>query len=62
MIDPIEIGDYTRRRRIYIILIHAKVIRNDVNSNGALELVLHKTLEKLKVIGKPSDPHQGFNF
>ena len=54
--DPLELGDCTRRRRIYIAIVHRQVLRDDIQSDKALEIVLQRTLDRLKVIGPPPDP------
>ena len=56
VVDPLQLGDCTRRRRIYIAVIHRRVLRGDIDSEKTLEVVLQKTLDKLKVIGPPPDP------
>lgn len=51
-----ELGDVTRRRRIYIAVIHESVLRRGINSNARLEEELNKTIDSLKVVGKPPNP------
>ena len=51
--DPFQLGDATRRRRVYIILVHKKVLRDDIGSADKLEKVLASTIESMKVLGNP---------
>lgn len=51
-----DLGDASKRRRIYIVLIHQKVLRDDIKSNKALEEVLISTLGTMKTKGPPPDP------
>ena len=51
--DPLELGDACKRRRLYIALINRKVLRRDIDSPAALERVLVATVNRLKVVGSP---------
>ena len=51
--DPLELGDACKRRRVYIALINRKVLRRDIDSPAALEQTLVATLNRLKVVGSP---------
>lgn len=51
--DPLELGDACKRRRVYIALINRRVLRRDIDSPEALERVLVATLNRLKVVGSP---------
>ena len=56
IINPYEIGDYCNRKRVYIAMVHTKVLRDDISSNSSMESTLRNTLDLLKVVGRPSDP------
>ena len=62
IIDPRALGDYTRRRRVYIILIHRKVAIDKVKSHKTLEIRCQETLDKLKEPEVTLDPFLGFNL
>lgn len=53
LVDPLELGDACKRRRVYIALINRKVLRRDIDSPAALEQTLVATLNRLKVVGSP---------
>lgn len=61
IVDPLELGDACKRRRIYIILIHQRVLRNDIDSDDRLEEVVVATIRSLKITGSPPDPFFGCN-
>ena len=52
-IDPAELGDATRRQRVYIIAIHKRVRRNDLTTHEKLEKALVKQLHLLKSKHRP---------
>lgn len=56
VIDPIALGDCTKRKRIYIALVHKSVKRKDINSHADLERALKTTLKRLHC-PKPADPN-----
>ena len=59
IIDPLALGDVATRRRIYILVIHRKILRKDITSNAALERVLQEMVEHLKVEVPAPDPYLG---
>lgn len=61
IVDPLELGDACKRRRIYIILINVKVLRNDIDSDDRLEEIVVATIRSLKIVGSPPDPFFGGN-
>ena len=61
IIDPLALGDVAKRRRIYILVIHRKILRKDITSNAALERVLQEMVEHLKVEVPAPDPYLGEN-
>ena len=56
IINPYDIGDYCKRGRIYIAMVHTKVLRDDITSNSSVEITLRSTVDLLKVAGRPLDP------
>ena len=61
IVDPLALGDAAKRRRIYILVIHHSILRQDIDSNDKLESVLQKTINTMKTVGPPPDPFPGIH-
>ena len=59
IIDPLALGDVAKRRRIYILVIHRKILRKDIDNNATLERVLKEMVERLKVDVPAPNPYLG---
>ena len=57
MIDPLLLGDASKRRRVYIIILRRNVLNPEIGSRAKLENVLLETLGRLELPGEvPPDP------
>ena len=57
LIDPLLLGDASKRRRVYIIIVHRSVLRPEIATHAKLEKVLNETLGRMELPGQaPPDP------
>ena len=56
-IDPIDLGDAAKRKRVYIILIRKRVAIDDVQSHAALEQQLERVLAKIQLPAAQCKPN-----